>query len=137
MADLANCARCDKLFVKSSRSICRDCIKEEDKKFEIVYTYIRKRENRQATILEIVDETGVEEEVILQFVKDNRLRSTQFPNLSFPCERCGEPIAKGKLCASCSNEISSDLRQQQEIEKVKRDNENEEKNRARTYFTRK
>ncbi|UOQ48311.1 hypothetical protein MUN88_20095 [Gracilibacillus caseinilyticus] len=134
MADLANCDRCDKVFVKTSRSICAECIKEEDKKFQIVYDFIKKRENRQATIPEIVEATGVEEDVILQFVKDKRLRSSQFPNLTYKCERCGNPITKGKICENCSNEITSELRHQQEIEQV---NKRVREERTRTYFTRK
>lgn len=135
MGELANCATCDKIFVKVTRDICPDCIKEEDRLFEIVYNFIKKRENRQATIPEIVEATQVDEEVILQFVRDNRLRSTQFPNLSYPCERCGNPIVKGKLCENCTTDISADLRYQQEIEKVQRKNE-EARNKKQTYYTR-
>ncbi len=136
MGELANCARCDKVFVKTTKSICPDCVKEEEKQFQIVYNFLKKRENRQATIPEIVEATEVKEEIILQFVKDNRLRSSQFPNLSFPCERCGEPIASGKICERCKNDLSSDLRHQQEVEQVKRRNEKEEKQKAQTYYTR-
>ncbi len=136
MGELANCARCDKVFVKTTRSICSDCVKEDEKQFQIVYDFLKKRENRRATIPEIVEATGVNEDVILQFVKDKRLRSTQFPNLSYPCERCGEPIARGKICVNCTDEISSDLRHQQEVEQVKRRNEQEEKQKAQTYYTR-
>ncbi|MGP4040735.1 TIGR03826 family flagellar region protein [Gracilibacillus sp. D59] len=136
MGELANCARCDKVFVQTTNSICPDCIKEDEKQFQIVYDFLKKRENRQATIPEIVEATEVKEDIILQFVKENRLRSSQFPNLSFPCERCGEPIASGKVCENCKNELSSDLRYQQEIEQVKRRNEQEEKQKAQTYYTR-
>ncbi|WP_208587466.1 TIGR03826 family flagellar region protein [Gracilibacillus suaedae] len=136
MGELANCARCDKVFVKITKSICPDCVKEDEKLFQIVYDFLKKRENRRATIPEIVEATGVKEDIILQFVKDKRLRSTQFPNISFPCERCGEPIASGKICENCQNELSSDLRYQQEIEQVKQRNEQHEKERTQTYYTR-
>ncbi|SHM96852.1 TIGR03826 family flagellar region protein [Gracilibacillus kekensis] len=134
MSELANCARCDKVFVKTTKVVCPECVKEDEKLFQIVYNFLKKRENRQATIPEIVEATEVREDIILQFVKDNRLRSTQFPNLSFPCERCGEPIAQGKLCEGCTSDISSDLRHEQELERIKRRNDNE-KNKVRTYFT--
>lgn len=136
MAELANCVRCDKVFVKISRAVCPDCVKEEEKQFEIVYNFLKKRENRQATIPEIVEATGVKEETILHFVKENRLRTTQFPNLSYPCERCGRQIARGKICESCNNELNSDLRYEQKIEQIKRRNEQEKKERDKTYYTR-
>ncbi|WP_058306682.1 TIGR03826 family flagellar region protein [Gracilibacillus massiliensis] len=136
MGELANCARCDKVFVKTTKSVCPECIKEDERLFQIVYNFLKKRENRQATIPEIVEATEVKEDLILQFVKDNRLRSTQFPNLSYPCERCGEPIARGKLCDNCTTDISSDLRHEQELQRIKRKNQEEENKKARTYFTR-
>ncbi|MFC4387018.1 TIGR03826 family flagellar region protein [Gracilibacillus marinus] len=135
MAEIANCIRCDKLFARVSRPICHDCIKEEEKKYDIVYRFLRVRENRQATIPEIVEATGVEYELILQFVRENRLRPAQFPNLSYPCERCGAPIGRGKLCENCTGSIQQDLHKHDEIEKVKRRHEEEQK-RAKTYFTR-
>lgn len=135
MGELANCVKCDSLFVKVTRPICRDCIKEEDRLFNIVYDFLKKRENRKATIPEIVKATDVKEEMILQFVRDRRLRIAQFPHLSYPCERCGEPIASGKLCENCSNEIASELRHQEEIEQVRKRNE-EKKKHSQTYYTR-
>ncbi|SFM23863.1 flagellar operon protein TIGR03826 [Gracilibacillus orientalis] len=136
MGELANCARCNKVFVKITKSICPDCVKDDEKQFQIVYDFLKKRENRQATIPEIVEATGVKEDIILQFVKDNRLRSSQFPNLSYPCQRCGDPIASGKICENCTNKISSDLRYQQEVERVKQKNEQEQKQIEKTYYTR-
>ncbi|GAA0285708.1 flagellar operon protein (TIGR03826 family) [Gracilibacillus halotolerans] len=132
MAQLANCTRCGKLYAKTVKDVCPDCVKEYEKMFEIVYTFLRKRENRQATIPEIVEATGVEEKVILQFVKEKRLRQSQFPNLSYPCERCGNPIVEGKLCSSCVGNLQSELEKHQEEDKRKR----EEAAKTRTYFTR-
>lgn len=133
MAQLANCTKCGKLYAKTVRDICPDCVKEYEKMFEIVYAFLRKRENRQATIPEIVEATGVEESVILKFVKEKRLRPSQFPNLSFPCERCGTPIIEGKLCSKCVGTLQSELQQHEEMEKKKKA---EEAARTRTYFTR-
>ncbi len=78
MAELANCEYCDKVFAKINRSICPDCMKEEEKKYERVVQFLRIRKNRQATITEISEATEVEHEIILQFVKDKRLRRSQF-----------------------------------------------------------
>ena len=37
MGELDNCANCGKLFVKVTRNVCPDCVKEEEKKFQTVY----------------------------------------------------------------------------------------------------
>lgn len=133
MADLDNCSRCGVLFVRTTQSICQECRKEEEKQFQIVYNFMKKRANRQATIPEIVESTGVKEDLIFKFVKEKRLRSSQFPNLSYPCDRCGKEIMEGNLCTSCSNELSGDLKRQESIEAENRRKE-EERNRTQTYF---
>ncbi|GGB55293.1 hypothetical protein F3157_12070 [Virgibacillus dakarensis] len=117
MAELANCSRCGAVFVKSIRDICQNCYKEEEKAFETVYQFLRIRKNREATLLEIVKATGVEEELIIKFIKDKRLRTSQFPKLAYPCDKCGTAIISGKLCATCSRELLNDLEKQEEMER--------------------
>lgn len=110
MGELENCPKCGKLFMKTKlRDLCQDCWKEEEAAFEAVYRFMRKRENRAATIPQIEKATGVEEELILKFIKSGRLQVTHFPNLGYPCDRCGKIIQRGKLCESCAGELKSDL----------------------------
>lgn len=116
MAELANCTRCDAVFVKSIREICQNCYKEEEKAFDTVYRFLRVRQNREATLLEIVEATEVEEELIIKFIKEKRLRTSQFPKLAYPCEKCGGNILSGKLCAACSKELINDLEQHEKRE---------------------
>ncbi len=134
MQSLENCPRCGDVFVKSLRPICPSCYKKEEEAFEIVYQFLRKQKNREATISEIVEATGVEEELIIKFVKENRLRTSQFPNLSFPCEQCGEPIVSGKVCSTCSNKLLKALEQYDAIEQ-KNEALQEKKNESNTYYT--
>lgn len=135
MGELDNCKNCDKLFVRTTSDVCPDCLKQEEKKFQIVYTFMRKRVNRQATVQQIVEGTGVEEELILKFVKERRLRASQFPNLAYPCEKCGAMIQDGKLCSDCSQEIANDLAFQEKIDQVQARNEESDREKARTYYT--
>src|SRR5690625_3781024 len=116
MQQLGNCAQCGAVFAKGIRDICQKCYREEEEAFQKVYRFLTKRKNREATIPEIVNQTGVEEELIIKFMKQNRLRASQFPKLSYPCDRCGVAIVEGRLCGSCSSEIQSGLRQHQELE---------------------
>jgi flagellar operon protein (TIGR03826 family) len=129
MAQLDNCPRCGRLFVKNQiRDVCEQCYKEEEKLFEKVYTFIRKRENRTATLAQVVEATGVDESLIVKWIKNGRLRLVQFPNLGYPCERCGKTIRKGRLCQECIT------RMKKEIEKALSEEERE-KQRTTTYFT--
>ncbi|WP_112181910.1 MULTISPECIES: TIGR03826 family flagellar region protein [Paraliobacillus] len=134
MGELDNCSNCGNLYVKVNRSVCPDCIKEEEKNFQIVYAFMKKRINRQATIPEITEGTGVEEELIIKFVKEQRLRASQFPNLTYPCDKCGNPIQEGKLCSNCSKELTSALTYQDNIDSVQARNKAEENKKAATYF---
>lgn len=133
MAELANCSRCGSVFVKTVRDICQDCYRKEEEAFRIVYDFMRERKNREATVLEIVEATGVDEELIMKFVKERRLTPKDFPNLSYPCERCGKGITKGKICLSCQKELKRDLKIIEEEERIKQ--ERAEREKERVYFT--
>lgn len=134
MGELANCSRCDSLYVSNGRNICQKCFQDEEKAFETVYKYMRKRINRQATIPQIMEATGVEELVVIKFVKEGRLRASQFPMLAYPCDKCGTDIAEGNLCEHCSAEFAADLRKQEEINQISQQNKVKEQG-PNTYFT--
>lgn len=123
MAGLENCPKCGSLYVKNKlRDVCDNCYKEEEKKYDIVSKFLRKRENRAATITTVVESTQVEEELIYKWVKKGRLHSTHFPNLGYPCSKCGTIIKDGTLCTSCASGIRKDLNQFEETEKLKQQN---------------
>lgn len=110
MPDLVNCANCGKIMVANQfRDICQDCYKEEENQFNIVYKYMRKRENRAATKQQVVEATSVSEELLLKFIKNGRIQVKQFPNLGYPCDKCGTIIQTGKLCANCAAELKKEI----------------------------
>lgn len=128
MGELANCARCDELFVKSLREICKNCYNEEEKAFKTVNQFLRLRKNREASLTEIVEETGVSGKLITKFIKEKRLLVSQFPNLGYPCEKCGDKIKAGRLCKSCSEELLQNLdNETRENERAKRLKETDNK----------
>ena len=131
--ELDNCPNCDAIFVKSAfRDVCEACAREEDADFEEVYQYIRKRANRTASMKQVIEATGVAEERIVKFVKNGRLRLSQFPNLGVPCEKCGAPVKDGgRLCTLCAKELRTDLAQFELEEQQQRDIE--ARNKA-TYY---
>lgn len=108
--ELDNCPVCGSIFYKNQfNQLCPKCKKEEEKLYDTVYQYMRKRENRAATMNQIVEATGVPEETILKFIKTGRLKIAQFPNLGYPCDKCGKVIRTGKLCEPCSTTLKQDL----------------------------
>ncbi|WLD92978.1 TIGR03826 family flagellar region protein [Alkalihalobacillus sp. AL-G] len=115
MAQLANCPQCNRIFIQSLRVVCDSCYKEEEKMFEKVYKFIRVRANREASLWEVHDATGVPEKVIIRFVKEGRIRAHQLPNITYPCERCDAGIQNGIICDNCRSNMNSDLRSFDEI----------------------
>lgn len=122
MAELANCIQCGKVFVTQHRELCPECYRAEEKAYKKVYDFLRQRKNREATTLEVVEATGVTEELIIKFIKEKRLRPSMFPKLGYPCERCGSYILTGKICFNCSMELKKELKQLEEIEKIQEKN---------------
>lgn len=133
MAELANCNRCNAVYVKTLQDICRKCYQEEEAAFQKVYSFLRVRKNREAKMMEIVEETGVEEYLITKFIREKRLLPVHFPNLSYPCARCGEGISSGNLCINCNEELKKDLEGFNETEELLRKRRDSDKE-ASTYY---
>jgi flagellar operon protein (TIGR03826 family) len=134
MAELENCPYCDKVFVKNQfRDICNDCWKEEELKYETVYQFIRKRENRTATMEQVVNATGIEETLILKFIRTGKLKLAQFPNLGYPCDKCGAYIREGKICPKCAKELRKGFNSLQAEEERKKQIADRDKH--GTYFS--
>jgi flagellar operon protein (TIGR03826 family) len=135
MTELMNCPNCHRLFVKSKfRDVCDVCYKEEEKAFDIVYNFLRKKENRTASMAEVVAKTGVEENLIIKFIKSGRIKLTHLPNLGYPCDQCGATIREGRLCEKCTKDLRSQIQQLKAEETRKR--ELNERNRMQTYYVR-
>lgn len=133
MGELANCSRCGAVFVKTVRDICQDCYREEEESFQLVTEFLRDKKNREATMLEIVEATEVEEALIIKFIKEKRLSPTEFPKLAYPCERCGREITRGKICEKCQSELKDALAHIEKEEQLEK--ERKAKEQKSIYFT--
>lgn len=91
------------------RDVCAKCAMNEEKMYETVYRFLRKRENRAANIDRIVEATGVTESLLHRWVRKGRLQPALFPNLGYPCDKCGSLTTTGKLCVKCTDEIKREL----------------------------
>lgn len=134
MSQIETCPSCGDIYVKNQfRDVCQNCWKEEEKAYDEVSRFMRRRENRAATMLQVVEAVGIEEDLLLKFIRSGRLKVTQFPNLGYPCDKCGTIIRTGKLCESCALEIKKDLEQHEQEEAFREELRNREK--QATYFT--
>ena len=98
---LANCKECGKLFVQNPSGICPDCYRIEEENEELVAKYLRG--NRNATISDVHEATGVAEKTILKMIKKGRI--TGDIQVEYPCETCGRPILEGRVCAECGRRV--------------------------------
>lgn len=110
MGEVKNCPKCNALFnYNGIREICSKCSAAEEDMYEIVYRFLRKRENRAATVDRIVEVTGVEESLLHSWVRKGRLQTALFPNLGYPCDSCGKLTNVGKICENCQKKLKGDL----------------------------
>ncbi|HZJ82169.1 MAG TPA: MerR family transcriptional regulator [Clostridia bacterium] len=105
--DIRNCKRCNGIFQYRGSKYCPTCMQEFDDLFIKVRDYIY--DNPKANIMEVSGETGVEEDIILQFLKDGRLE-LESATLDFVCERCDVPITTGRYCNLCIEELGRELK---------------------------
>ena len=133
MNELSNCPECGDIFLKTPfKDVYQKCWKEEEKNYEIVYNYLRKRENRTATLKQVVEDTEIEEGLILKFIRNGRLKLANFPNLGYPCDNCGVLIRTGRMCQPCADKITEELRKFDREEARRK--ELEDKERRKTYL---
>lgn len=105
---LENCPNCGRVFVKTTgTNLCPQCLVQEEKDYDKVRKYMER--NPRATITEISTGTEVEEERVLDFLREGRLELAAGIDLGLHCERCGEPIAMGYLCHSCAEHLSREI----------------------------
>ena len=128
MAELANCVRCNTVFVKGLRDICQNCYRKEEEAFQTVYRFLRERKNREATLIEIIGNC------LSRFIKEKRLLPSDFPKLAYPCEKCGNEITSGKLCISCTEELKNDLTAYEKTEKVMEEARKKSSSNIDTYY---
>lgn len=126
--EIVNCSKCGDVYIQHPvREVCDACYKEEEALFESVYKFLRKRENRAATMPCVAEATGVDEALLQKWVRKGRLQTARFPNFGYPCDKCGTIIRTGKLCEKCAGNIMKDL------EAFEEERERKEKQRVSVY----
>lgn len=117
--ELINCKECGKLFSSGGQKVCPDCRQSEEEKFELVKEYLW--ENPNSTVKKVSEDTGVEKELIIKFMREDRLAAEGLlVDYSLKCKRCGTEIQSGLFCSSCRSKMISDFNQGSEPEEEKK-----------------
>jgi flagellar operon protein (TIGR03826 family) len=109
---LANCPQCGKLFNKTFRDVCPDCVRLEEEQFHTVREYLHK--HRNAKPFEVSEATEVPVQTIYKFVREGRLQATYYDGLHYECEECGKAIITGKYCKDCTEVLTRNVKKLQD-----------------------
>ncbi len=114
MNKMKNCSECGKIYVDngSGMGMCHACYLKEEEYEQVVASFVR--DHPGTSVQEIHAETGVKEKIIYRMIRSGRFVSNT--EIFYPCESCGAPISRGRLCDKCSTNI---LKQVAENEKNK------------------
>lgn len=109
MQNIRNCPECGKIFTyEGKRNLCPRCIETEEKKYALVRRYVK--DNPGASIQEVAEETEVEEELVLRFLREGRLHSKGLETaITTECARCGKQILTGRYCQDCLLKMTKEL----------------------------
>ncbi len=101
---LANCSRCNRLFNRTLHEVCTDCREAEDAAFVVLSEYLPRHPDE--TLEQVAVGVGLEPELIRRMVNSGRL--VGFDSLAMSvlsCQRCRTPIATGRFCGPCRQEL--------------------------------
>jgi flagellar operon protein (TIGR03826 family) len=118
--NLINCKECGKVFASAGTKICPDCRRSEEEQFELVKEYLW--DNPNSTVPAVSEATGVEEKMIIKFIKEDRLQSEGLDiDYTLKCKSCGKEIESGIYCENCRNKLVSDFNTKEEKKEKKKD----------------
>lgn len=106
-SQVKQCRQCNKLFYSFGQVYCPECLEKNEKDFEKVRDYIY--ENPSANVVEISNQTGVSEKMILSYLKEGRLTIDEDNGLLL-CEECGRSISTGRFCKACTRKLEYELK---------------------------
>lgn len=99
MSRVECCRACGGLFPFLARGVCGECLGRSESEFELVRDFLRERPG--ARIAEVVQVTGVDEPVILRFIREGRLERLPGTEEAVTCELCDRAIGAGRHCDPC------------------------------------
>lgn len=104
--NVRNCKKCGRIFTYvSGLPLCPSCREAMEADFQKVKEYIQN--NRDTTIKTVAKECEVEENMIRQWVREERLVFAEGSSIDLECETCGAPIRTGRYCEKCKQETAN------------------------------
>jgi hypothetical protein len=97
MEKIRTCRWCRRLYQGISDSFCPECVQKMDDAFVTVRAYLDSHPKANAT--DITKATGLEEKIVLQLLRDERLQ--EYTHYTMRCGVCGRAIEEGKFCGGC------------------------------------
>lgn len=134
MSNVRNCKRCGRVFTYTGKSICMNCLEEEQQDFEKVRDYLFKHHN--SSTIEVSEATEVEVKVITRFLREGRLESEGLKLAEedgLTCEKCDRPIGSGRFCETCLKEMQEGFQRASDIIGTKISKEEASKGHVHTY----
>ena len=106
--NLKNCRKCGKMFnYLSGEAICPQCKEAAENKFQEVKKYVQ--DNKTASLTEIVENCDVDQKLVKQWIREERLFFTDDSPVKINCEICGAQISTGRFCDKCKKESASNF----------------------------
>ena len=123
---LCQCKQCGRIFQSYNQALCPPCMDDRERSYIAVRDYVYM--HPEAILIDIAKNTKVDEGLILEFLKEERLSINDNEQMLL-CEKCGKPIAKGKYCDKCKeffeqilHDLSDRKRAEEQIEPKKSPN---------------
>lgn len=105
--DIRNCKNCNRIFNYQGSKYCPACVIELDQIFIKIREYIY--ENSGSTIAEVSENTGVETDIIMEFLREGKLELKEATML-LECKSCGRAIKTGVMCKECLSHFETEMK---------------------------
>ncbi len=102
---MIKCPKCGKLFNRTNKPICIECIKAEGEMFEKVRLFIK--ETKITDLDEVIEETGATKKQLLRWVREGKIDLVLPDGDSLTCSKCGKVITKGRMCKKCAEKMTN------------------------------
>ena len=85
--------------------MCPTCKEALETKFQEVKEYVR--DHKGASINEVSEACDVEQAMIRQWLREERLELAEDSGIMLACDGCGALIRSGKFCLKCKNNLAN------------------------------
>lgn len=105
---IANCAKCSKVFQRTSNPVCVECQQASASQISLVYRFLQN--NPRVTLDEIAKYCKMAYKELEEMFLAGKL-GTAAHSIIYPCQRCNCPMTatmrRGRFCINCAEKIGS------------------------------